>query len=112
MRKNNISNFVLISILLFSILASGCMSASEEEAEQIAVSFLQEKVKFYSTDENNTKDVPRATMEIIDKYKEGNYWNFIILVSSEIEGETKSAKMRVVVDAVNREVSSFDPSVE
>jgi len=112
MKKNIIKNTLLIALLLFSIIATGCQGASEEDAKQIAFEFLQQKVKFYSTDDNLTHNVPSATIEIIESYKEGDYWNFIVTVSSEFEGDVKTAKMKVVVDSIEKSVSSFDPQLE
>ena len=112
MWKNIMKNFLLIGILLLSVITAGCQGASEEEAKQIAFEFLQQKVKFYSTDDNLTQNVPSATIEVVESYKEGNYWNFIVIVSSEVEGEIKTAKMKVVVDSIEKSVSSFDPQLE
>ena len=90
----------------------GCQSISKEEAEQTALIFLHENVKFYAKGENTTTNVQRYNMEVVDSYKDGNYWNFIVRVSSTMGNETKQAKMRVVVDAKTNKIASFDPKAE
>ena len=110
--KTFLNTLFLSFILLFSILVCGCQSVSEDKAEKTALLFLQERVKFYTTEENKTVGIPQYNMEIVDSYKSGDDWSFIVLVSSTVDNETKQAKMKVVVDGSKNDVISFDPKIE
>lgn len=105
-------NVFLIFILLSSIFVCGCQSISKDEAEQTAILFLQQRVKFYTTEENKTVGIPQYNMEVVDSYKSGDDWNFIVMVYSTFDNETKKAKMKVVVDSKKNEIVSFDPKAE
>ncbi len=73
---------------------------------------MQERVKFYTTEENRTVGIPQYNMDVVESYKYGDDWNFIVMVYSTVDNETKQAKTRVVVDGKKNEVTSFDPKVE
>src|SRR4030042_6633855 len=100
-----LNTLFLSFILVFSILVCGCQSISEDEAEQTALLFLQGRVKFYTTEENRTVGIPQYNMEVVDSYKSGDDWNFIVMVYSTVDNGTKQAKMRVVVDSKKNEVT-------
>jgi len=101
----------LVCALLCVLIVSGCSTLSKEEAEHIALMFVNERVKFYSTDANTTQSVRRYNTEIIDSHPEGKNWEIIILVTSPMRNETKKAKMRVVVDQ-NKRIVRFDPHID
>ena len=98
-------------ILLILLLTSGCQGISEGDAKQTALLFVHDKVKFYSREGNTTVDQPDYNMEVVDSYKEGNNWVFLVGVSSTLGDETKTATMKVVVDGRTNQVLDFKPNI-
>ena len=90
--KKFASAILIIVILFLSVLLTGCSHVSEEEAEQTALLFLHDRVKFYSTEGNKTLDVPEYKMNVIDSYKQDRAWHFTVIVSSTLGDETKTIK--------------------
>lgn len=102
---------ILLIILLISMI-TGCKGISEQDAEQTALLFLHDRVKFYSTEGNTTKDLPQYDMNVVNSYKDDNNWHFVVTVSSTVGEETRSAKMKVVIDGSTNKVVNFEPNVE
>jgi len=99
---------LLAAISLKSFNLTGHSTAekeiNEEEAIIIAKEFVDEYVKFYTTNENTGDVVKRASITVIDIYKNGKEWNIEIHVISNVEGEEKTAGLMIVVDSEKGEV--------
>ena len=68
-------------------------------------------MRYYSTEDNSTVNVPEYDMQISESYLTDGEWNIIVMISSQVGGEIKDARVKVVVDAKTGKVNSFDPKV-
>lgn len=97
--------FILIGFII--ILVSGCSSISQEDAESVAVNFIDQNVKFFTREDDSTHDLPSYTIDNIQSYKEGSSWVVAMHVIGTIGNETKKRDLTVKVDRKGR-VEEFD----
>jgi len=84
-KKNLSMLFVLFTLLLIN----GCESINKDEAEAMAIKFVNEKVKFFAKEENSTLDLPQYSIDSLTSYKENKNWIVVIHVSANVEDEIK-----------------------
>ena len=78
-----------IAISLFLLFLIGCSSIDQKNAEWIAKNFIEERVKFFSTEEDEKKDLPQYDITSITSYKEGRLWSVVLHIESKLNNETK-----------------------
>ena len=104
----------LLMILSTFILASCQKEINQEQAIQIAQSFVNTQVKLFSeeTTENgsNITNIEQASMNIIEVINNNNEWNVIIHIESNATGELKKRGLNVVVDAKTGEIDRAKPN--
>ena len=85
--------------VLAMILAVSCSSSiSQQDAEEIAKDFVEERVKFFAKDVNDTVDLPVYTFDSVTTQKEGNMYIVSIDVSAKLRNETKNGSVIVTLD--------------
>ena len=85
-------------IILFLLVLVGCSSIDQKRAESISKNFVEERVKFFSAEEDEKKDLPRYDISSITSYKEGMIWVIVLHIESELDNETKDNDLIVKVD--------------
>ena len=90
--------------LFILILINGCSSINKDEAEAKAISFINEKVKFFAKEENSTMDLPQYSIDSITSYQEGKNWIVLTHVSSKAGNETKSNDLTVKLNSMGEAV--------
>lgn len=89
------------------MLVTACASLEKKDAEAIALSFVQERVKFFTSSNQSTTDIPSFVPSKIDSYQQGKDWVVVMHIEAEVEGEQKSNDLTVVVDQKGK-VKSFN----
>lgn len=94
----------IMSILLTSILLTACSQTTEEEAIRITRDFVNENVKFYVNEDEETPIVQRAMITIMNTEKINDNWNIYLNIKSNHTGELKQTNQVITVDGKNGEV--------
>ena len=90
------SVFFIICMLL-SLLFAGCSSLSQSEAESIALSFVDQNVKFFARPEGQPEVVTTMNPPTFSSYREGSGWAVAVHVSGTINGTQKKNDLLVRV---------------
>ena len=80
---------IIIITILSLLILNGCKTISEEEAVQITQKFVNENVKFYVNEDNNSDVVNRASIAITRTAKVNDVWNIFLTISSNETGIVK-----------------------
>jgi hypothetical protein len=99
---------LIYAVLLGTLLLGGCASLSQAQAEDIALSFVSQRVRFYTSEENVTATVQQYNREVLESYKVDSGWYVLVHVWSAAGNTSKQARMSVVVDSTGK-VQSFSP---
>lgn len=92
----DIIKFIAIILLLSSL--AGCSSIDQKHAEWIARNFVNERVKFFSQDESERKDLPLYDISNTTSYEEGRAWTVVLHIESRLDNETKDNDLVVKVN--------------
>lgn len=100
-----IGKFILVGLFLLFLI--GCSSIDQGHAEWIAKNFVEQRVKFFSTEEEEKKDLPQYNISGITSYKEGKLWSVVLHIESKVKNETKDNDLVVKVNRKGK-VVEFD----
>jgi hypothetical protein len=95
MKIRNFTNFVLLCMLLFP---AGCTSIGKEQAEFQATRFIQDRVKFFSNEENQMQDIPSYNITQVTSYEEGGIWTVVLHIESVLDNSTKDNDLEVKIN--------------
>jgi len=88
--------FVIVSLFLLFLI--GCSFVDQKHAELIAKNFVNQRVKFFSQDEEIREDLPQYNISSITSYKEGGTWTIILHIESKLNNVTKDNDLVVKVN--------------
>jgi uncharacterized protein YceK len=97
-----------LTLLISLILISGCSTITKQQAEQKAVDFVNEKVKFYAKEKNTTVDLPQYHVDGITSYRYDKSWMVIVHISSDINGTKKENDLALKIDESSGKVIEFN----
>ncbi len=116
MGRFTIGIFILAVTLVF---VTSCGDISEKEAISVAQDFVNQNVRFYSTEqgENGTtaQGVGKVKLTVFKVDKITGMYNVYILAQSDFEDETKKSGLLVKIDSKSGEVirmEKFDTGPE
>jgi len=105
LRKFSKSLFILVLLLAFALVA--CKQITKEEAESAALSFVNERVKFFTSNNETTNDIDAFTSDQLTSFKKGDSWVVVIHIQANVSGDVKSNDLSIVVDSAGK-VTEFN----
>jgi len=79
---------IFIALGLLVLLLVGCSGIDQKKAEWTAKNFVNERVKFFSKEESEQKNLTGYNMSSITSYREGSLWAVVIHVESAVNNKT------------------------
>lgn len=83
---------------LLLLIISGCAAIEKSEAEEKAIKFVDEKVKFFAREKNSTLNLPQYEISGITSYEDNKYWVVVLHVSANTSGDAKTNDLVVKMD--------------
>ncbi|MEA2036433.1 MAG: hypothetical protein U9O94_02915 [Nanoarchaeota archaeon] len=84
-------------ILFLFLFLVGCSSINQIEAEKIAKDFVNERVRFFSAEEDEKKGINQYSIGITS-YEEEKDWVVVMHVESKVDNETKDNDLVVKIN--------------
>lgn len=88
------SRLLAFSVIIL-LLINGCSAISQSQAEEKAVKFVDQNVKFFSRQEDSKLNLPQYNIDSIKSYQENKNWIVVMHVSSEVGNETKKNDLSI-----------------
>jgi hypothetical protein len=88
----------LLAMVFLLVLVNGCSAITKERAEAEAVKFVNENVRFFTREANNTLGFPDYSIDSIESYKEGKDWVVVMHISAKRGNETKDNDLAIKVN--------------
>ena len=109
----------LVFLFLFSVLIVSCRSITEEEAIRITQDLVNERFKFFVSQDEETPTVNKADITITNierkdfwvSNKKYDAYHVYLKVKSNQTGEVKQANLVVIVDSKKGEVLKWGSMV-
>lgn len=97
----------IVLLLLALVLLTACSKTAKEDAEYIAKNFVNERVKFFTKEDESAVDVPEYTLREINSYQENNNWIVSIHITTLVDDQLKGKNLTVKVNDKGK-VIEFD----
>ena len=99
---------LILLIILFVLQLIACSDITQEAAEAKALRFVEERVKFYTTQNSSDLDFPEYDFSSITSYKEKNVWVVVFHIKTVVSNDTRKTDVIIEVDARNGEILKFN----
>jgi hypothetical protein len=89
----------IIAVVIVALFIVACASSiSQQQAESIALQFIEQNVKFFTRGENASSFVDDVNVPTATSYREGDVWVVVVHVTGVVDGVEKKNDLVVKVD--------------